>query len=97
MADFMNAGVWILGYVAALLILLGLCSWVLHEANERIIRPWWARAVAEGQRDVRERLLRDSNWFSEDVATMNLVKRLALDHQDISAAREAWRKESRRG
>ncbi len=94
---FMNAGVWILGYVAALLILLGLCWWVLHEANERIIRPWWARAVAEGQRGVRERLLRDASWFSEDPATFHLIIRLANDAQDISAICETWRKESRRG
>lgn len=97
MADFMKAGVWILGFTVALLIFFGMFLWVIHEANRRIVRPWWARAVTEGQNSLRDRLLRDAYWFNEDPATMHLIMRLARDAQDISATRETWRKESGRG
>lgn len=51
-----------------------------------------ARIRNEAEEEYRQIMHSDAYWFSEDVPTMNLLKRLA-DGECVSEAREKWRRD----
>ena len=88
---FVAGGVYLLGIAAALLVMAALFGGVLDFVHHRVLWPWRAAMMSDGQRQVRERLMQQSWWFSEDEATMEMLQDIARDAQDISHVRDKWR------
>lgn len=91
MASFISGSVYVVGFVAVLLLAVAVFFWLVEGFQRRVIIPWQNQQQGIGQRDVRDRLLRDADWFSEDPATYHLIVALARDSSDISRTRDIWR------
>lgn len=92
MATFIAGSVYVLGFVAALVLAVGVLMWFWEWFDRRVIQRWKVEQQGIGQRLVRDRLLRNAWWFSEDKATMDLLVALATDGQNIDQIRDVWRK-----
>lgn len=71
-------------------VAIAVCVWGADVAHAILARIELRGEQREHDR-FRDRLLRDSWWFSEDEATMHMVIDLVRDN-DISDVRERWRK-----
>ena len=80
----------VLGGGVVLVILILCAAAILAWIDTILIRYHGLGQQAQWEKDQRQ-LCEWSNWFSEDEATMELIRDLAL-RNDISSTRERWRK-----
>lgn len=81
----------VVGAAVVLAVLVVAVAWVLACVHERVVAPWVQRIEqSEYERGVAR--LRDySWWFSEDAATMHLVRDLGSGI-GVEQSRENWRR-----
>jgi hypothetical protein len=93
MTQFVSGSVYVVGFVAVLLLAVAVFLWLIEWFQRRVVIPWQDQQRGIGQHDVRDRLMRDANWFSEDPATYNLIVALAQDSSDVSRTHDIWREQ----
>ena len=91
MTQFISGSVYVVGFITVLLLAVAAFLSIVEWFQRRVVIPWQDQQQGIGQHAVRDRLMRDANWFSEDPATYNLIGALARDSGDISHIRDIWR------